>query len=79
MLNWQVCTTGFYGEKCSSICGYCLNNSVCDHVTGVCEQGCEPGYQGENCTEGMWHQGRDSVDETLGIKKDIGDFIKCPL
>lgn len=68
MLNWQVCTTGYYGEKCNSICGHCLNNSACDQVTGVCEQGCEPGYEGENCTEGSWHKNKDSVNHKLGIK-----------
>lgn len=47
-----MCTAGYYGEHCISICGHCLNNSACDHITGVCEQGCEPGYQGEICTEG---------------------------
>lgn len=46
---------GYYGEQCNSICGHCLNNSACDHDTGVCEQGCEPGYEGEKCIKGMWH------------------------
>lgn len=47
-----MCTAGYYGEQCNGICGHCLNNSACDD-TGVCEQGCEPGYEGEKCIKGM--------------------------
>lgn len=47
------CMVGFYGDKCNSSCGHCLNNTACHHITGVCNQQCEPGYQAPNCTEGI--------------------------
>lgn len=53
IINWLECSDGFYGEECSSSCGHCLNDSACHHVTGTCDQGCEPGYQAPNCTEGI--------------------------
>lgn len=46
------CKAGFYGEQCGSICGHCLDNGACEHITGYCLKGCEPGYQGINCTIG---------------------------
>lgn len=52
MLFSLDCPFGFFGEGCSSQCGHCLHQT-CHHVTGVCEQGCEPGYQAPNCTEGI--------------------------
>lgn len=50
------CIAGYYGEECGSICGYCLDNTTCHHVTGSCNEGCQSGYQEPNCTEG------DSLD-----------------
>lgn len=49
------CSTGFYGEQCGSKCDHCLNDTACDHITGYCLKGCEPGYQGINCTIGKWY------------------------
>lgn len=46
------CIEGYYGEECGSICGYCLDNTTCHHVTGSCDKGCQPGYQEPNCTLG---------------------------
>lgn len=48
-----VCTAGYYGENCSSRCGYCLDNLACHPVTGNCIKGCKPGYQKQMCTEGI--------------------------
>lgn len=47
------CRYGYYGERCSNECGHCLNNTACHHVTGTCENGCEPGYKAPNCTDGI--------------------------
>ena len=33
-------------------CGWCKNNMTCDHVTGVCQMGCQAGYHGHICTDG---------------------------
>lgn len=46
------CPFGYYGENCSNGCGNCLNNSTCDHLTGACTKGCEPGYKEPKCTKG---------------------------
>ena len=46
------CDRGQWGPGCSQSCNsLCLSGS-CDHVTGQCRKGCEPGYQEPNCTEG---------------------------
>lgn len=46
------CKVGFYGEQCGSICGYCLDNGVCEYIIGYCFKGCEFGYKGINCIIG---------------------------
>lgn len=51
-LSFLECSAGYYGENCSVSCGHCLNKTACDHITGICIQGCEPGYQAVNCTQG---------------------------
>lgn len=38
------CKVGFYGVQCGSICGYCLDNGVCEYIIGYCFKGCEFGY-----------------------------------
>lgn len=47
------CIVGFYGDECSSDCGYCLNNMVCYYVIGICVNGCEFGYKVFNCSMGI--------------------------
>lgn len=39
------CKAGEYGKACHESCGACLNSTVCNHITGICELGCEPGWQ----------------------------------
>lgn len=46
------CIAGYFGDDCERICGYCLDNTTCHHVTGSCSIGCQPGYQELNCTKG---------------------------
>lgn len=41
----EACEAGKYGKACSKSCGACLNSIDCDHITGSCELGCEPGWQ----------------------------------
>lgn len=49
----EACGTGKYGKGCSQNCGACLKSTVCNHITGSCELGCEPGWQKtETCTTG---------------------------
>nr|XP_034311830.1 receptor-type tyrosine-protein phosphatase epsilon isoform X2 [Crassostrea gigas] len=44
------CTPGYYGPKCESKCvGYCKDNDPCNHISGLCANGCYDGWTGENC------------------------------
>ena len=47
----SVCDPGLYGQDCGTTCGNCRNNSICDPVSGLCEDGCEVGYQGSICKD----------------------------
>ncbi|XP_052793473.1 protein draper-like [Mya arenaria] len=38
------CPTGSYGEKCSSNCSQHCIAEDCNHVNGICNLGCKPGY-----------------------------------
>lgn len=49
---FKGCKPGFFGENCAHACGHCLNEQACDPVSGVCENGCEPGWEGLFCTQG---------------------------
>ena len=46
-----ACDNGTYGADCMEFCGKCLDNEQCHHINGTCFSGCDPGYQGLNCTE----------------------------
>ena len=46
------CVDSMYGEGCDLPCGMCADSGSCDQVTGVCNTGCQAGFQGEMCTEG---------------------------
>lgn len=49
-----VCKDGLYGLNCTQQCvGHCLNNAVCNHVTGLCDEGCAAGWSGNNCNKGQ--------------------------
>lgn len=41
-----------YGENCSKECGTCRAKEQCDHINGVCTNGCEIGYDGQKCIKG---------------------------
>lgn len=44
------CLPGQFGMGCRERCsGYCLNNEPCEHVSGVCSNGCQNGFIGTNC------------------------------
>ncbi|WAQ98524.1 DRPR-like protein, partial [Mya arenaria] len=39
------CPAGRYGRECQNNCsGYCWNKEPCRFTTGVCLNGCSPGY-----------------------------------
>lgn len=41
----EECEAGKYGKACSKGCGACVNSNVCNHITGDCGLGCQPGWQ----------------------------------
>ncbi|CAG5127777.1 unnamed protein product, partial [Candidula unifasciata] len=50
----QTCKSGLYGVLCKLQCPqFCswdpTGTPSCDHVTGLCVGGCQPGYTGEMC------------------------------
>ena len=49
VLTEESCDAGMFGD-CSSQCGQCKGD-LCNSQTGICTSGCEPGYQGDMCTE----------------------------
>lgn len=51
MFMVPACDNGTYGTDCMEFCGKCLDNEQCHHINGTCFSGCDPGYQGLNCTE----------------------------
>jgi hypothetical protein len=45
------CESGKWGKNCKHECGKC-DRSTCDHVNGVCQHGCAPGFIEPRCYEG---------------------------
>ncbi|XP_052252357.1 receptor-type tyrosine-protein phosphatase epsilon-like [Dreissena polymorpha] len=43
----EACDVGFFGDNCSAACGKC--NGACQHIDGICSQGCEHGFAGDLC------------------------------
>lgn len=52
--NSSECTEGVYGFNCSRQCkGHCRETIPCNHVTGMCDEGCAAGWAGMFCEEGI--------------------------
>lgn len=47
------CSEHFYGLDCNTPCGHCLNNDVCDNVTGRCPNGCQNQWTEDKCDGGF--------------------------
>lgn len=48
------CIKEWYGLNCSQQCsGHCRYGNTCNHVTGVCDGGCEAGWAGYLCDKGF--------------------------
>lgn len=45
------CKPGNYGANCEQKCSSKCNEYKCDQYTGICLQGCSPGYVAPNCAE----------------------------
>lgn len=50
----KACSSGTYGNNCSSRCGKCRDMEQCHHINGTCMTGCDSGYQGFKCTAGSY-------------------------
>ena len=53
-LLFVECDNGTFGHDCTRNCGKCVLHEQCDHVTGVCPNGCDRGHRGIHCTEGIY-------------------------
>ena len=51
------CDVGYYGLNCEQICNEhnCRDGAICNHDNGHCPRGCQPGYMGPMCMEGLYH------------------------
>ena len=49
----EECAIGTYGLNCTMVCDQCREMSDCSNVNGICGSGCNPGYIGLNCKEGL--------------------------
>ena len=43
----KVCSQGTFGKECNATCGNCFGE--CDRISGICLNGCAPGYIGLLC------------------------------
>ena len=44
-----ACTKGSYGQDCKLTCNDKCDG--CNKVDGSCDEGCQPGWQGDNCQQ----------------------------
>ena len=61
------CDTGFFGSDCNHECSKtCKIPRKCNHITGACEDGCQPGWQGLECGIELNGGNRGLFDICLG-------------
>ena len=47
-----VCEFGYYGIGCQHECSiFCKYSRKCNHISGICEEGCKLGWHGNYCLE----------------------------
>ena len=44
---------GTFGDSCSNPCGFCFGKEHCHPLNGICMNGCDIGYKGQQCTQSM--------------------------
>lgn len=48
--------------NCSQQCvGHCRDGSICNHMTGQCDRGCDTGWTGVMCNQGICDKGTCSI------------------
>lgn len=47
------CPQGKFGEDCARTCDMCKNKN-CHHMTGLCQEGCGPGWLSPRCDKGNY-------------------------
>ena len=57
MLGWITsifaeCDNNTFGPSCTGVCGHCSEKKQCHHNNGTCLNGCDPGFSGNQCTQG---------------------------
>jgi hypothetical protein len=52
------CPVGFYGSGvgCDTMCSANCKTQPCEPAAGMCIGGCQPGFTGDRCTEGMCYR-----------------------
>lgn len=45
-----ACSVGYFGQNCTDKCNSSCKG--CNHITGVCDSGCQPGWIGDFCEQG---------------------------
>ena len=68
------CSGGTYGADCAGLCGNCLYGGDCDKRTGNCTSGCNPGYYGSLCTEGIIYICKHFVN-SIDLSEDLDFYI----
>lgn len=49
-LTFAACSPGYFGANCAAQCStYCKGNRTCDRFTGICDEGCNDGWNGGKC------------------------------
>eukprot|EP00105_Crassostrea_gigas_P039838 XP_019923986.1 PREDICTED: teneurin-3-like [Crassostrea gigas] len=57
------CREGWYGVNCKQQCeGHCRYGTICNHVTGQCDRGCDAGWTGYMCDKSL----KECGDGTYG-------------
>lgn len=70
----KACRKGWFGANCTQQCvGHCQYETICNHVTGHCDNGCKAGWTGNKCDKGDIHSVVRYLlfDLLFNIEKDL--------
>lgn len=72
------CVDGFYDKNCSGICGFCVNDEVCEKVSGHCLNGCTTDFKEPMC-QGIWKCVKINRETIYHILFQFWHIAKCTL